>query len=196
METRSGISETIPAMLPHFGPLTDTALIANMLCYAVRYYQNVGISCLITRNDGNVKIVTGDWNGRAIDLADKKDSLSLIAVDFLRKQAADLIKISSAAGVNQAIYYFALDTGTPVLVDIRTSLNKFLGPGMVRDVFGNCFDTQQVLKIDIMSETLLKQITDCVGCFSHGTIIKPSRARSIEENGKLLPLYVGVQCSS
>ena len=103
--------------------------------------------------------------------------------------------ISNAVGVKQAIYYCALDTGIPVLVDIRMSLNKFLGPGMIRDVFGKTFDTQQILKIDVMSEQLLEQIGNGSGSFSSGTIIKPSRARFIEIDGKPVPLYIGIPCS-
>lgn len=200
MATRSGTSKTtpplVPAMLPHPEPLSDTANIAGMLCYVVRHYQNVGISCLITRSNGNVIVTMGDWNGRTIDLSDPKDSLAPIACDFLHKRANQLMMISSAAGVKQAIFYFALDTGTPMLVDIRLSLNKFLGPGMIRDVFGKRFDTQQVLKIDGMNEHLLEQIKNGFGYFDHGVIIKPSRSRSVERDGKPIPLYVEVLCSS
>ena len=196
MATRSGTSKPIPVMLPHPEPLSNTALIAGMLCYVIKYYQNIGISCLITHYDGDVTVTMGDWNGQTIDLASTKDSLSLIAIDFLQHQAKRLIAISHAAGVKQAIYYFALDTGVPVLVDIRLSLNKFLGPGMVRDVFGRTFDTQQILKIDVISEQLLEQINNGVGNFSSGVIIKPSRSRFVEVDGNPAPLYIGIPCSS
>jgi hypothetical protein len=196
MAAQSGISKTIPVMLPHPEPLSDTSFVSGMLCYVVKYYQNVGISCLISRKEGDVAVSMGDWNGNTIDLSNTKDSLSLVAIDFLQHQAKRLITISHAAGVNQAIYYFALDTGIPVLVDIRMSLNKFLGPGMVRDVFGKTFDTQQVLKIDVMSEQLLEQIKNGVGNFSSGVIIKPSRSRFMEVNGQPTPLYIGIPCSS
>jgi hypothetical protein len=180
-------------MLSHPEPLSDLAMVSNMLCYMVKYYQNVGISCLITHKDGNVSISMGDWNGQTIDLANTKDSMSLVAIDFLHKQGQLLAAISNAAGVKQAIYYFALDTGIPVLVDIRLSLNKFLGPGMIRDVFGKAFDTQQILKVDAMSEQLIEQIRDGAGSFGDGVIIKPSRFRFTEVDGKLIPLYIKVQ---
>ena len=196
MEAQSGTSKSLPAMLPHPEPLSDTALIAGRLCYVVRYYQNIGISCLVSHIDGQIAIAAGDWDGRTIDLADTKDSLSLVAVDFLHKHAEKLVAISRAAGVKQAIYYFALDTGTPTLVDIRLSLNKFLGPGMIRDVFGKSFDTQVVLKIDVMTEQLLEQIRNGAGNYHDGVIIKPSVARVTEVDGKLVPLYVGIPCSS
>jgi len=192
---RPGISEVIPIMLPHPGPFADTALIAGMLCYIVRHYHNIGISCLISRHAGGVRILMGDWNGRTINLADGKDSLSLIAKNFLYNQAKYLLAITKAAGIGQALFYFALDTGTPMLVDIRTSLNKFLGPGMIRDVFGKRFDTQQIIKIDIMSEQLLEQIKNGSGDYGCGVILKPSRSRSIERDGKLIPLYVEIPCS-
>ena len=196
MVVQSGISRIIPAMLPHPEPLLDTSFVSGMLCYVVKYYQNVGISCLISRSEGDVAVLMGDWNGQTIDLSNTKDSLSLVAIDFLQHQAKRLIAISHAACVKQAIYYFALDTGIPVLVDIRLSLNKFLGPGMVRDVFGKTFDTQQVLKIDVMSEQLLEQIKNGAGSFSSGVIIKPSRARFMEVKGQPVPLYVGIPCLS
>jgi hypothetical protein len=134
----------------------------------------------------------GDWNGNTIDLASASDPLSLIATDFLKSQAGRLVAISHAVGVKKAIYYFALDTGSPVLVDIRLSLNKFLGPGMIRDVFGKTFDTQKVLKVDVMSEQILEQISNHIEQFSSGTIIKPSRSRFTEIDGSPVPLYVGI----
>jgi hypothetical protein len=191
MATQSGISKIVPAMLPHPEPLSNTALVSNMLCYIVKYYQNIGISCLISHNKDDVVVLMGDWNGNVIDLGGK-DPLVLIVIDFLQNQAKRLLAISNAAGVKQAIYYFALDTGIPVLVDIRLSLNKFLGPGMIRDVFGKTFDTQQILKIDVMSEQLLEQIKNRAGNYSGGVIIKPSRSRFMEVNDKPVPLYVGV----
>jgi hypothetical protein len=196
MGTQSGISKVIPAMLSHPEPLSDTTLVSGMLCYVVKHYQNIGISCLVTHSNNGVAVSMGDWNGQTIDLANTNDSLSLIAIDFLQNQAKRLIAISNAASVKQAIYYFALDTGTPVLVDIRLSLNKFSGPGMIRDVFGKTFDTQQILKIDVMSEQLLEQISNGVGCYSHGVIIKPSRFRFMETNNNPIPLYVGITHSS
>ena len=192
MVTQSGIFKTVPAMLPHPEPLSNAALISGMLCYVVKYYQNVGISCLITHKDGDVSVSMGDWNGQTIDLASTKDSLSLVAIDFLQHQAQRLMAISNAVGVKQAIYYFALDTGIPVLVDIRLTLNKFLGPGMIRDAFGKTFDTQQILKIDVISEQLLEQISNGAGNFSSGVIIKPSRSRFMEVDGKPVPLYIGI----
>jgi hypothetical protein len=197
MGTQSGTSKPriIPVMLPHPEPFTDTALVSGMLCYVVKYYQNAGISCLISHNkNGEVAVTMGDWNGNILDLTNIKDSLTLIAVDFLKSQASRLIAISNAAGVKQAIYYFAIDTGIPVLVDIRLSLNKFLGPGMIRDVFGKTYDTQMVLKIDVMSEQILEQINDKAGLFESGAIIKPSRFRYMEKEDKQIPLYVGTQC--
>ena len=191
MAIQSGTSK-VPAMLPHPEPLSDTALVVGKLCYVVKYYQNVGISCLIAHNDDNVMVAVGDWNGRTIDLADQRDQLYLVAVDFLHTQAKLLVDISNAAGVKQAIYYFALDTGKPVLVDIRLSLNKFVGPGMIRDVFGKTFDTQEILKIDVVTEQLLEQIRNGSGFFDHGAIIKPSRSRLIEVGNQLVPVYVGM----
>jgi hypothetical protein len=173
--------------------LIDTTLIAGMLCYVIRYYQNVGISCLITHNNGEVMVSVGDWSGRTIDLIDTKDPLSLIATNFLQKHAKRLISISNAAGVKQAIYYFTFDADILTLVDIRLSLNKFLGPGMIRDVFGKVFDTQQILKVDSMTDQLLDQIKNKSGNYSNGVIIKPSRFRSIIIKDKPIPLYVEIQ---
>ena len=179
-------------MLSHPESLSDATLVSGMLCYVIRYYQNIGISCLITHHDGDVSVTMGDWKGSIVDLANPKDSMSLIAIDFLQNQAQRLIAISNAAGVKQAIYYFAFDTGVPVLVDIRLSLNKFLGPGMIRDVFGRTFTTQQVLTIDVISEHLLEKIHAGAGHFSEGVIIKPSRSRFTEVDGQPVPVYIGI----
>lgn len=196
MATRSGMSKTLPKMLPHPEPLSDISMITGRLSYVIKYYQNIGISCLIIHDNGNVVVSMGDWAGRTIDLANTKDSLALVAIDFLQNQAKRLIAISHAAGVKQAIYYFALDTGAPVLVDIRVSLNKFLGPGMIRDVFGKTFNTQNVLKVDVISEQLLEQINTGTGNYAGGVIIKPSVFRFTNMDNMPVPLYVGIPCSS
>jgi hypothetical protein len=63
---------------------------------------------------------------------------------------------------------------------------------MIRDVFGKTFDTQEVLKIDVMTEQILEQIRSGSGFFDRGAIIKPSRFRFIEKDNKPIPLYIGI----
>lgn len=190
MATQSGIFN-LPSILPHPKPLTDTSLVSGMLCYAIQRYENIGISCLVTHYNGNVSISMGDWDGNAIDLKNNDNVMLPIAIDFLKNKVQHLVAISNAAGVKQALYYFAVDTGIPTLVDIQLSLNKFLGPGMIRDIFGKTFDTQKILKIDVMTDVLLEQMLSGSGNYCDGVILKPSRYRYVGD-ALLSPLYIEI----
>lgn len=158
----------------------DISLLKNVFCYIVEWYAQTGLSCLVDRKNGN-RITIGDWAGNTIDLS-AEDSTALLARLFVQQQAGLLLDFTKTAGVEVAQYYFVVIDGTKFrLVDVRVSANKFLGPGMVRDVFGQRFDTQRVIKIDYLTEQLAVQIARRIGHFENGVIVKPSRFAAISE---------------
>lgn len=68
-----------------------------------------------------------------------------------------------------------------VLVDVKLSENKYLGPGMLRDIFSKISKVQGTVVIDKVSESLCARYP--------GKIIKPSRYRFKDIDGVIKPLY-------
>ena len=173
---QSGLSK--PIGLLAYPPLAhDIGLVRGVFCYIIKPYKLSGISCLIARSDGDVRITVGDFRGNAIDLL-AKSSIAVIANEFLKQYLAILIQYTKLVGVDKIIYYFSLrDDNTLVLVDARLSINKFLGPGMLRDVFGKRLPTQEVKGIEVLSNQLFEQLQAGTGIFRDDVILKPSRFR-------------------
>ncbi len=79
------------------------------------------------------------------------------------------------------------------LVDIRLSLDKFSGPGMVRDLFSKVIPTQEVMKVEILDDQSLEAIKNGVGNYSGDLIIKASTFSTIIRDQELIPSYAIVQ---
>jgi hypothetical protein len=81
-----------------------------------------------------------------------------------------------------------------LLVDVQVSLNKMAGPGMLRDVFGKIYPTQEVLKIESLDDRAIEYIEKGTGNYEGELIIKPSKFSVFSPNTELLvPLYVEVK---
>jgi hypothetical protein len=106
-------------------------------------------------------------------LSDPKLRVVLKYVDKL----ANLMK---SAKIREACYYFS-DFNKPVLVDVMISANKFLGPGMVRDIYAKIIPTQEIIEVVMLS-------TDNFSKFN-GKFIKPSRFKYVMEDKEFRPLY-------
>ena len=84
------------------------------------------------------------------------------------------------SGIKEACYYFS-DVKNPVLVDVMISANKFIGPGMLRDVYSKIIPTQKISEITMLS-------VDNFNNFN-GKIIKPSSFKYVIEDKYFRPLY-------
>jgi len=82
------------------------------------------------------------------------------------------------ARIPQAQFYFSGDK----LVDIRTHLNKFVGPGMLRDLCGKVLPTQDIVDIQPLSKDVLAGINRCV-------ILKHSSFKVIVRGNQMIPMY-------
>lgn len=192
----SGISKP-PAMLEHPRPIpiAEYSGIKDAYCYIIQHYGHTGIACLIARRSDSdtISLTVGDWDGNIIDLEDMKHTLTPIAKGFLARHAMDLSKLMHAIGLGQAIFYFALHVDNEfVLVDIRLGMDKFSGPGMVKDLCGKFVRVQETIKIDRLEEKLLESIMAGDGAYSGNIILKPSVFRSVAYQGKQIPLYVEI----
>lgn len=190
----SGISE-LPQILkyPVFVPFGD--IIKDIYCYIIKHYGTDGLSILIYRQPQNdqVIIICGDWHGNKIDLVgDNQSTLSKFANKFITTDALKFYEMMRLIKINQAQFFFAIVNDNLLLVDVQISLNKLASPGMVNDMFGKIFPTQEVLKTEIINERAVEYILKGSGSYEGDLIFKPSRFRMCENVGQFQPLYVGL----
>lgn len=152
-----------------------------MLCYVIKDLDHTdGRTALIKCSKEANALLIGDRNCRLIDVP--KDAK---AQHVLRLVPA-LYKVMRHIGLYQAQYYFSNDL---VLTDVRVSANKFVGPGMLRDVFAKFVDTQDVIKITAIDDVVLQGIKNGAHPYDGNLIIKPSRFREADAH----PLYLRFQ---
>lgn len=174
--------------------LDQVPAIKNVFCYIIRHYGTSGFSVLVYRKPkkDEVVILCGDWQGNNLDLLESS-SLVQTVKSFIQTEAVKLLQVMHTVRLEQAQYFFALDQGTPTLVDIQLALNKMSGPGMVRDVFGRLFKTQEVLKTEIVDDRVLECVRKGTGSYSGDVILKPTAFKLQHlQNNKYTPMYVQV----
>lgn len=92
-----------------------------------------------------------------------------------------------AAKIAQAQFYFSGYT----LVDIRTSVNQFVGPGMIKDLCENIMQTQEVISIGSLNEEFLAGLREY-----NYIILKHSSFKIIIRENEAIPLYAIVRSSN
>jgi hypothetical protein len=142
-----------------------------------------------------VVVICGDWYGNAIDLIDTKSSRLIdLASEFVTSEAVKLYEMMRAMGIDQAQFFFGVDDEGLYLIDVQLSLNKFAGPGMIKDVFGKILRTVEILKLEIIDDRAIEYIQKGTGSYGGDLLIKPSRFRMYhnQDTNTYAPLYVGV----
>lgn len=196
MANQSGISE-IPSLLPYPSmlKLEEFDGLQDMFCYVIEHFGNTGISYLVSRNPKQDQVIVqfGDWRGNVYDLEDSSNSYAELCRSFFDEYGKNLIYFMKLCNIDQAIYYITINTNRRfILADVRTALNKFLGPGMLRDVFGSIIETPTVLTTEHMTRDTLDALRQGKGKYSGDLVLKPSRFRVVKWNGVPNPLYVEV----
>lgn len=171
-------------------------VVKNLFCYVIRHYGKSGLSVLIYRQPvkDQVVVICGDWDGNHIDMAENSE-LGTMAKHFIDNHLSLFLNTMRLIKLEQVQLFFSLDEKRQLmLVDIQTSINKLSGPGMVRDVFGNKFNTQQVLKIEVLDDRAMECIADGSGSYAGDLIIKPTRFRHYHDmnDNSYIPMYVEV----
>ena len=185
----SGMSK--PRLLPHpgFRHLDDQVL--NMFCYVLRHYGNPGPALVISRDGENVCAQFGDWNGNIVDPHDDSHLLHHQMVLLLENIFHKLVLLMRSVGLPQAEFYFSTDL---TLVDVRLAINKFIGPGMLNDVFGKLVKTPEIIKIEIIDNRVMDAIRQGGGTYDGELLLKPSKFREMElPNGSYTPLYAEIK---
>lgn len=161
----------------------------------MQHYGDDGLTLLIYKDKKSSQIIVqcGDWDGNNIDLTDGSNKADL-AKSLLNKNLENLLGIMRYAKIDQAQIYFAIRNDQFVIVDIQTAINKFSGPGMIRDIFSKIGMTPQILKIEPLDERAINAIRDGTGSYTGDLIIKPSRFRVYEDgSNNYRPLYLEVK---
>jgi len=183
----------IPECLPYpkITTIQDTPELRNKFCYVVKAYSQQGIIMLVVRQAGEVCIRMFDFDAKMLDLEKDKGCLPQIV-----EQSPKIVKLMNLIGIPKALLYFSDDSGTPRLVDVRLSLNKFVGPGFLGDFFGKIVPIQERIGDPlVLSDEVMEMISKCEGVFSQDVIVKPSAFKTIIRKEEMVPLY-GVHYAS
>jgi hypothetical protein len=185
---------TLPSILayPEIQKFDLIPEIVDQFVYVIKSYPTKGLTVLVYRKDETVYFKFGDFAGKTLDPTNNKQ-VKL----FMEKYSAKFVELMATARIPQAIYYLVAEKDKMRLVDMRVSLNKFAGPGMLRDLYGKIIDTQEVLKtIQLNSETI-EAIKKGTGSYKGGLILKTSVFKTVTRGNapKLMmyPMYAKVR---
>lgn len=145
----------------------------KMLVYVIKQYRMSGISMVVTKHDDGFIMQVADWSGTIID-----PQIQQRLRDDVAAKVERILSIVKHAKIKQSQWYFSDD----VLVDVRKSIDSFVGPGLLRDLCGKIFSTQEIIKI-----TDFGSVKNDAGL--KGSIIKPARYRTIVRDDSFIPLY-------
>lgn len=182
------------------------AVLKDHLCYVLRHYGNDGIAVLILRNpkQDQIAVLCGDWKGNNIDLdGDSTDRLVQAALVFVQEDLKLFLELMHYIKLPQAQFFLALDAeGNLILTDIavvqiaqQVAMTKMVGPGMVRDLFGKIYRTQEVLKVEALDDRAIEYIAKGTGTYEGDLIIKPSKYTTFSptDDDGIIPLYAEVR---
>lgn len=149
-------------------------LFNNLYSYIIKPYSiDSGYSLYLGFRDDNIFIRLADLKSNELNFSNSNNKNVLKYVD-------KLFNIMSTAKIRESCFYFS-DSNNPVLVDVMVSSNKFLGPGMIRDVYSKIMPTQEILDIKQLSTSNFNDFS--------GKIVKPSRFKYVIEDKCFRPLY-------
>jgi hypothetical protein len=157
---------------PHMYAIDECPAIHGMFCYIIKIYEP-GSSIIIAMSD-QPTVVIGDWAGNiAQGDCDK----------ILASVVPNLMAMMKHISLRKAQFFI---DSTNALVDVQLSDDRFMGPGMLRDLFSPIMATQAVDSIAVIDQPKVKSL-----CGS-SWILKPSRYRNHERGGIVLPLYARI----
>lgn len=182
----STIEIDIPDPLPYpkILPFSESNL-SGKFCYIFKRYSTTnGIAAIIKRDQEYVTMRFADFTGKLLDL--KKDR----NLDEVLSHTSKLVIFMKYARITKTIFYFAIDEKIR-LVDMRMTLNKFVSPGFIRDMFGKLVPIQEAIGSPvILKDEILDSLVNGKGDYaSKNFIIKPSAFKFIVRDDDILPQY-------
>jgi hypothetical protein len=174
----------VPSVLsyPRVQSLEETPELNGIFVYVVRRYALDGLAVVAIRNEDGTTLKFGDWDGNELSSGPLVDS-------FLREMASKLLTLMYRTKIEKIQYYIS----NGVLVDARTGRDTFLGPGMVKDVFGRVVHTQSIIgKPIILTKENLDLINSRTPPYDEPIIIKATSFKTIVRGNEMLPMYATV----
>lgn len=170
--------ELAPLSYPKILKVGEVPEIKSMFVYPIKAYRQDGISITFNNVNGDIALKFSDWDGRNISKS--------VSDDMISKYGQRLTALVVAAKIQQAQLY--LSDG--VLVDVRTHVDNFIGPGMINDVFSKVIPTQTILgKPFVLDDEALKSVIQHKPPFVGPMILKTSLFKTIIRGKSLIPLY-------
>lgn len=194
--TSSGMSNMPEALsYPRILPLSEIPEIKGQFVYVIRAYPEEGLTIVINRDipKGDVYMSISDFDGNSIDLRDEKHPLYKPALEFAQQDSSRFVAMMKTANIQKILLYISVDKNQPKLVDLRASLDKFYGPGMIRDLFSKIYPTQEVIKTVALDDNTLKAIENGEGSYKGPLILKCSKFKTVVREKELLPLYAKIR---
>lgn len=162
--------------------IADRPELNGIFSYIIYRYKP-GASVLIKLQNGESGIVVGDWMGRS---SGPDNSVKAI----LGERCLMLIRMMKSIRIDQAQYYFAEDGS---LVDVQLSLNKFIGPGMLRDLFSKLMATQKIVETAVLTPDKIQEIRSDKSKYPESCVLKPSRFRYVGTTPtSIVPCYATI----
>lgn len=148
-----------PKLLPYSKTLNidDVPEIRGKFCYILDDYPDNGFSLLIYRKDETVYFTFGSYSGEEFDMLTHTEFR--VQISKVLKNIQNYINLLKLTRVKMIQLYFAVDNDNVLLVDARTHYNKFLGPGMLKDVIAKCgIGTPNVVYIKELTDELINEL--------------------------------------
>lgn len=155
---------------------SNFSMFNGVFSYVIERYELCGYSMYIGFRDQYSLCRISDFNSNEIG-HDKLDDKS-IEVLSLYDQLKEVMRYTRIA---DALFYFSDDDDEIRLVDVMISANKFLGPGMLNDLFGNVVNIQKVIDKIVIDENNISNL--------NSKILKPSKFKYLVDNSVVRPMY-------
>ena len=179
---------------PRILDLEDIPEVQGQFVYIIKGYPENGLAITIARDikSGEVYLAINDFDGNPVDLTDENHPYQWAALDFAQQDSSKFVSIMRSASIQKIILYISVDGNELKLVDLRGSLNKFYGPGMINDLFSRIYPTQEVIKVTALDEQVLDAIKRGEGSYAGDLVLKCSKFKTIIREKEMLPLYARV----
>ena len=178
----SGISKVLP--FNAIQPVDEVKEIMNCgAAYILDSYEDDGFSLLLRISKEGTSFKFGSFSGDELDVTEDIKYKNHIS-DLLKNNIDKYIDLLKTVRVNQIQLYFAKYNDGIALVDARPFFNKYLGPGMLRDIISKCgIDVPKTIElVPLVTQEILDKYK--------GTnfVIKPATPKSIVRGDDVVPL--------
>jgi len=195
--SQSGIFK-VPKVLPYpkYYDHTELRRLEHIYCYVQKHPGSVDLTVLIYRDTqkDDVYTVFSDASGNLIELESDATPLGNTSRKFVKDELVNYVRLMNIIKIEQAQYHFSIVDDSLTLVDVRTSLNKCVSPGLIEDVFGKLVNTLKTKNTVILNPSVIDAIIQGQGSYEGNLLIRPSRFRLNDDDPiNFAPLYVEIR---